>query len=97
MLHSDHSFVRKRQGYILVLMDNFSRKIMIQHCKIAKAFPDVKLLLEFKAKSNFSRNSLLVAVDGSNHCNDLLKLCPSFVEYTQKFSIAYARFTNVRL
>lgn len=82
------------EGYVLAILDNFSRKGASYQVKLAKTITVDQFSLGWLAKFSLSTNFSMVTDNGSHFSFESLQLLQKACRFGQKFSIANAPFTN---
>eukprot|EP00924_Labyrinthula_sp_SR-Ha-C_P003638 snap_masked-scaffold_3-processed-gene-1.14-mRNA-1 protein AED:1.00 eAED:1.00 QI:0/0/0/0/1/1/2/0/1179 len=82
------------EGYILVLLDNATRKISLTYCKKCTAMDVVKSLLVWHSWLELRPTFTSITDRGSHFCNILLQELSQWLRYTHSFAISYAPWTN---
>ena len=93
ILHSDYVYLNNH-GYLLTLMDNFSGKTYLKFAESPTAKVVATALLEWRGHFSFEKDFLLVTDNGSHFANEILKKLSEYVRFSQKFTVAYAPWTN---
>ena len=93
ILLADYLYVRHSQ-YILVLVDGFSRKIILHATNSANAETMVKAVLQFRADFGLDDVLLLVTDQGSHFSNRLLQQLQKQLRFVHHFSMAHAHWTH---
>ena len=94
IIHMDFKYINQQLGYLLVGLDNSSRKTVLKQANRAKAYITAQLLLEWRAKFNLREEFILVSDQGSHFCNRLLEYLREHFRFSQKFTIANAPYTS---
>eukprot|EP00924_Labyrinthula_sp_SR-Ha-C_P012153 snap_masked-scaffold_26-processed-gene-4.103-mRNA-1 protein AED:1.00 eAED:1.00 QI:0/-1/0/0/-1/1/1/0/509 len=91
---SDFLYLSKREGYILTLIVSLSRLTMLHRCKKVKASEVVKALWIFHAHYELADDFVLISDKGSHFLNQVVTEFVKESGGSQRFSCAYAPFTN---
>eukprot|EP00924_Labyrinthula_sp_SR-Ha-C_P010200 maker-scaffold_23-snap-gene-0.6-mRNA-1 protein AED:0.07 eAED:0.13 QI:0/0/0/1/0/0/3/0/1195 len=93
ILRADYLYVNQT-GYILVLMDSCTRKLMLFHSEAPTAKAMADALLQWRSDLGFNDYFLVITDNGSHFSNHLLKALTKNLGFEQAFSVAYSPWTN---
>eukprot|EP00924_Labyrinthula_sp_SR-Ha-C_P010291 snap_masked-scaffold_23-processed-gene-2.9-mRNA-1 protein AED:0.45 eAED:0.45 QI:0/-1/0/1/-1/1/1/0/1117 len=93
ILRADYLYVNQT-GYILVLMDSCTRKLMLFYSEAPTAKTMADALLQWRSDLGFNDYFLVITDNGSHFSNNLLKALTKNIGFEQAFSVAYSPWTN---
>ena len=93
VLMSDYLYINKK-GYILTLVDCFSRKTLLKYAPRATTAYVVEILLEWRAHFGLAPSFSLHTDRGSHFCSILLEELSKALGFTQNYAISYCPWTN---
>ena len=93
ILHSDYVYLNQH-GYLLTLMDNFSGKTYLKYAESPTAKIVATALMEWRGHFSFEKDFMLVTDNGSHFANEVIKKLSKYMRFSQKFTVAYAPWTN---
>eukprot|EP00924_Labyrinthula_sp_SR-Ha-C_P004817 augustus_masked-scaffold_1-processed-gene-13.43-mRNA-1 protein AED:0.42 eAED:0.43 QI:0/-1/0/1/-1/1/1/0/622 len=93
ILRADYLYINSH-GYILVLLDSCTRKVLLTHEESPTAEGMVRALMRWRTNLGFAESFLIITDNGSHFANRLLKLMSKAVGFEQSFTIAYSPWTN---
>ena len=93
ILHSDYLYINQK-GYILVLMDNLSGKVLLEYSPKCTADTVVKALNLWRAHFTLVDNFTLITDNGSHYANKLMESLRRTFRFAHRFTVAYAPWTN---
>eukprot|EP00924_Labyrinthula_sp_SR-Ha-C_P004165 snap_masked-scaffold_3-processed-gene-16.31-mRNA-1 protein AED:0.45 eAED:0.46 QI:0/-1/0/1/-1/1/1/0/1461 len=92
VLHSDYLYVIN--GYILVITDDLSRKVLLHYSKKADAAGVVKAIIRWKSCYGLLEEFILYSDRGAHFANKLVDQVIEELRGKHRLSIAYAPWTN---
>eukprot|EP00924_Labyrinthula_sp_SR-Ha-C_P001378 snap_masked-scaffold_44-processed-gene-1.62-mRNA-1 protein AED:0.40 eAED:0.40 QI:0/-1/0/1/-1/1/1/0/703 len=93
ILSAEYLYVNKT-GYILVLMDSCTRKLMLFYAEAATAKAMADTLMQWRSDLGFNDYFLVITDNGSHFSNHLLKALTKNIGFEQASSVAYSPWTN---
>eukprot|EP00924_Labyrinthula_sp_SR-Ha-C_P015671 snap_masked-scaffold_4-processed-gene-6.8-mRNA-1 protein AED:1.00 eAED:1.00 QI:0/-1/0/0/-1/1/1/0/336 len=93
VLRADFLYVNSA-GYILVLLDDLTRKVSLKFCRKCTAIKVVQSLMDWHSWLELKPEFLLVTDRGSHFENILLKEMEQWFRYSHRYAISYAPWTN---
>eukprot|EP00924_Labyrinthula_sp_SR-Ha-C_P012394 augustus_masked-scaffold_10-processed-gene-5.57-mRNA-1 protein AED:1.00 eAED:1.00 QI:0/0/0/0/1/1/3/0/1641 len=94
VLLSDFLYLSKKEGYILTEIDSLSRLTVLHKCKNADASAVVQGLWKFHSYYELAEDFVLASDKGSHFVNQVVTTFIQESGGSQKFSCAYAPYTN---
>eukprot|EP00924_Labyrinthula_sp_SR-Ha-C_P001815 snap_masked-scaffold_91-processed-gene-0.38-mRNA-1 protein AED:0.44 eAED:0.45 QI:0/-1/0/1/-1/1/1/0/2328 len=92
LLHSD--FLKIYDGYLLVLVEGVSRKVMMVHDKSASAHVVVKALVKWRAENGIPPSFKLSTDNGSHFSNQIIREFNKIYGGQHHFSVVYSPWSN---
>eukprot|EP00924_Labyrinthula_sp_SR-Ha-C_P001961 snap_masked-scaffold_30-processed-gene-3.44-mRNA-1 protein AED:0.49 eAED:0.50 QI:0/-1/0/1/-1/1/1/0/1792 len=94
VLLSDFLYLSKKEGYLLTEIDSLSRLTVLHKCKNADASAVVQGLWKFHSYYELAEDFVLASDKGSHFVNQVVTTFIQESGGSQKFSCAYAPYTN---
>lgn len=91
-IHADYLKVHK--GYLLCIMDEFTRKVELIYSNQPTTDKMIEGLLLWRARYGLLDSFTVYTDQGSHFCNILMKTLQKYIAMSQRFSIAYSPWTN---
>eukprot|EP00924_Labyrinthula_sp_SR-Ha-C_P010482 maker-scaffold_70-snap-gene-0.112-mRNA-1 protein AED:0.48 eAED:0.52 QI:0/0/0/1/0/0/2/0/552 len=92
VLHTDYLYIVN--GYVLVLTDDLSRKVLLHYTKNANAINVIKAIVKWKSACGLPDKFVLYSDQGAHFANTLVKGLVRELRGKHKMSTAYAPWTN---
>ena len=92
LLHVDYLYLY--QGYVLVLVDDLSRKVELVATNTADARTGAQAIVYWKARFVLRRDLTILSDNGSHFANEMLRELEEQLRVEHRFSVAYSPWTN---
>jgi len=92
MIHAD--FLKIYKHYILVMLDNYSRKVELIPCEKATSTVVVNAILWWAARYGMRKQFLLVTDNASHFCSEIVDKLERTLGFKHRYSVAYSPWTH---
>ena len=92
VLHMD--YLKLWRGYWLVLVDDFSRRVMLKYTEKCTVDAAISALIAWHAYGGFRYEFILVSDQGSHFCNEIFRQFQQHFPFVHKLGICYSPWTN---
>eukprot|EP00924_Labyrinthula_sp_SR-Ha-C_P009660 snap_masked-scaffold_22-processed-gene-2.40-mRNA-1 protein AED:0.48 eAED:0.48 QI:0/-1/0/1/-1/1/1/0/1851 len=93
IIRADYLYVNST-GYILVLLDSCSKKMMLEYTETPTAEGMVDALLRWRADLGLAEQFCIITDNGSHFANVLMQKLSKAIGFEQTFTIAYSPWSN---
>eukprot|EP00924_Labyrinthula_sp_SR-Ha-C_P009982 snap_masked-scaffold_21-processed-gene-5.42-mRNA-1 protein AED:0.45 eAED:0.45 QI:0/-1/0/1/-1/1/1/0/1856 len=93
IIRSDYLYINST-GYLLVLLDSCSRKVMLQFAEKPTAENMSNALLRWRADLGFAEQFCIITDNGSHFANQLMQKLATSIGFEQTFTVAYSPWSN---
>eukprot|EP00924_Labyrinthula_sp_SR-Ha-C_P000105 snap_masked-scaffold_39-processed-gene-1.25-mRNA-1 protein AED:0.34 eAED:0.35 QI:0/-1/0/1/-1/1/1/0/1006 len=92
VLHVDYIYIH--HGYLLVIVDDFSRKTWLTYSRIPDSNGFVQDILGWAANNGLSGHTILVSDKGSHFTSKVASQLKEHLGYSHRFTIVYSPWSN---
>ena len=92
VLHCD--YLKLEGAYILVLTDDFTRKLLLRYTPSADSATLVDALVLWKGHFGLPKEFILYSDRGSHFCSQLVKSFENLYPFQHKYAVSYCPWTN---
>eukprot|EP00924_Labyrinthula_sp_SR-Ha-C_P002066 augustus_masked-scaffold_99-processed-gene-0.2-mRNA-1 protein AED:1.00 eAED:1.00 QI:0/0/0/0/1/1/3/0/1782 len=93
IIRADYLYINDG-GYVLVLLDSCSRKVMLHYADQPTASFMVEGLMRWRADLGFADQFGIITDNGSHFSNQLMKKLAKAIGFEQTFTVAYSPLSN---
>lgn len=81
-------------NYILVMIEDFSRKVILKYRESCDAVGAIEAIFDWKANFGLKKKFVICTDQGSHFCHRMWQELERFFKFKHRFSILYSAWTN---